>query len=53
MSQVDALKVLERRERAPRTGERGHRGPRGRNGVGSRPQRSGDRERGPRRTWDR
>ena len=54
MSQVDALKVLEKRERAPRGGDRGSRAPRGRGGFGGgRPQRSGNRERSPRRTWDR
>ncbi len=58
MSQVDALKVLEKRERAPRGGDRGGdrggRTPRGRGGFGGRPQRSGGAgERGPRRAWDR
>lgn len=54
MSQVDALKVLEKRERAPRGGDRGSRAPRGRGGFGGgRPQRSGNRERGPRRAFDR
>lgn len=54
MSQVDALKVLEKRERSPRGGDRGPRAPRGgRGGLGGRPQRSGNRERGPRRAWDR
>jgi len=54
MSQVDALKVLEKRERAPRGGDRGSRAPRGRSGFGGgRPQRSGNREQAPRRTWDR
>jgi len=59
LSQVDALKVLERRERSPRGGDRGDRGSRGpRSGGfgGSRPQRGGERSRGgqgPRRTFDR
>lgn len=54
MSQVDALKVLEKRERAPRAGDRGGRAPRARGGFGGRPQRSGGaHERGPRRAWDR
>jgi ATP-dependent RNA helicase RhlE len=54
MSQVDALKVLEKRERAPRGGARGARTPRGRGGFGGgRPQRSGNRDQAPRRTWDR
>lgn len=54
MSQVEALKVLEKRERAPRGGNRGERPPGGRGGFGGRSQRSGgSRERGPRRAWDR
>ncbi len=53
MSQVDALKVLEKRERAPRGADRGSRAPRGRGGFGGRPQRSGNRDRGPRRAFDR
>ncbi len=53
MSQVDALKVLEKRERTPRAGDRDGRAPRGRGGFADRPQRSGNRERGPRRAWDR
>jgi hypothetical protein len=53
MSQVDALKVLEKRERAPRGGDRGSRASRGRGFGGGRPQRSGNRERGPRRAFDR
>ena len=59
MSQVDALKELEKRDSRPRgdaqgnRGPRGPRGPRGQGGFGGRSQRSGDRERGPRRAWDR
>lgn len=59
LSQVDALKVLDKRERSPRGGDRGDRGSRGpRSGGfgGGRPQRSGERSRGgqgPRRTFDR
>lgn len=59
LSQVEALKVLEKRERAPRGGARGPRGPRGprgnagRGGFGGRTERSGNRERSPRRAWDR
>ncbi len=58
MSQVDALKVLEKRERRPRgdaqgnRGPRGSRAPRGQGGFGGRSQRPGNRERGPRRAWD-
>ena len=59
LSQVEAIKVLERRERAPRGENRGPRGPRGprgssgRGGFGGRSESSGNRERGPRRAWDR
>lgn len=59
LSQVDAIKVLEKRERTPRGGDRrnsGSRGPRSGGFGGGRPQRGGDRSRGsqgPRRTWDR
>jgi ATP-dependent RNA helicase RhlE len=60
LSQVEALKVLEKREQSPRGGERrnhgGARGPRSGGFGGGRPHRGGDRSRGsqgPRRTWDR
>jgi len=59
LSQVDALKVLEKRERSPRAGDRRDRGsrpPRSGGFGGSRPQRGGERSRGgqgPRRTRDR
>jgi hypothetical protein len=63
LSQVDALKVLEKRERAPREGNRGgFRGGRtggNRGGSGGRSNRSGGagrpqrNSRGPSRSWDR